>query len=241
MRIALVSDQHRNDVAFRAVMADLEGVGVDQIVCLGDVAQGGPQPVQVLHRLSSLGCETIIGNADAFVLGADVLEQPTPEQLEVRDWTRAQLDEGRVEQIRSFRPTVTVEAAGCSVLCFHGSSRSYDDVLLPEGEESDVERWRAQADVLAGGHTHRQWTRTIGDALFVNPGSVGLVYDHYRMDDEQPFRPLAEYAIVYADESGPAVDFRRVPYSLDELREAVLESGRPHASELVGQYRPLPA
>jgi hypothetical protein len=28
--------------------------------------------------------------------------------------------------------------------------------------------------LLAGGHTHVQWTRRIGDAFYVNPGSVGL-------------------------------------------------------------------
>ena len=42
MRLALISDIHGNDVAFAAAMADVERVGVDVVVCLGDVAQGGP-------------------------------------------------------------------------------------------------------------------------------------------------------------------------------------------------------
>jgi len=76
-------------------------------------------------------------------------------------------DAGRLDQLRSFRPTVELG----SLLAFHGSPRSYDDVLLPETEDDSA--WRvAGFEVLAGGHTHRQWTRAIGGALYVNPGAV---------------------------------------------------------------------
>jgi predicted phosphodiesterase len=47
-------------------------------------------------------------------------------------------------------------------------------------------------DLLAGGHTHLQWTRYVDGALFVNPGSVGLAYD--RFDAER-------------------VEFRRIPWA----------------------------
>ncbi len=38
MRIALISDIHGMDVAFEAVLADMQRQPVDQIICLGDVA-----------------------------------------------------------------------------------------------------------------------------------------------------------------------------------------------------------
>jgi len=41
MRVALLSDIDGNDVALRAVLADIRRHGVDQIVCLGDVATLG--------------------------------------------------------------------------------------------------------------------------------------------------------------------------------------------------------
>ena len=44
MRVALFSDVHGNGVAFRVMLADLEQQDVDRVVCLGDHAQGGPQP-----------------------------------------------------------------------------------------------------------------------------------------------------------------------------------------------------
>jgi len=242
VRIALISDQHANDVAFGAVAHDIAQVGVDRIVCLGDTAQGGPQPAETLDRLAELGCETVLGNSDAFLLDVDAepADELTEEVLEVRDWTLSQLEPRHLEQIDSWPETVEVSLDGATVICFHASPRSYNDVLLPEGEETDVEPWRVRADVLAGGHTHRQWTRRIDGALYVNPGSVGLVYDHHERKDDVTFAPLAQYAIVYTSPSGPGVDFRQVPYSRARLRDAMRESGRPDAERFAVRYRELP-
>ena len=89
MRLALISDQQGNEVAFRVALEDVERLGVEEIVCLGDVVQGGTEPAQTLDRLASLGCETVLGNADAFLLEvpADSPEPVTERQLEVREWT----------------------------------------------------------------------------------------------------------------------------------------------------------
>jgi putative phosphoesterase len=237
MRLALLSDQHGNDVAFRAVVEDAQRIGADALVCLGDAVQGGAQPAETLERLMALDCPAVLGNADAFLFGADVAEETTQEQAEVRDWTLEQIGEAGVERLRSFQPTVTLELEGNTVLCCHGSPRSYDDILLPESEGA-LDPWLADADLIAGGHTHRQWTRRIGEALFVNPGSVGLAYDHHRPRDEIRFVPVAEYALVFVDAAGPAVEFRRVGYNIEELREAVLASGRPHREDHLAMYEP---
>jgi hypothetical protein len=47
---------------------------------------------------------------------------------------------------------------------------------------------------------------------------------------------VAEYALVFLDAGGPAVEFRRVCYDFEELREAVLASGRPHREEHLAMY-----
>jgi predicted phosphodiesterase len=61
MRVALISDIHGNLVSLEAVLADIDREGVDQIVCLGDVAGLGPQPREILARLQALGCICIMG------------------------------------------------------------------------------------------------------------------------------------------------------------------------------------
>jgi predicted phosphodiesterase len=237
VRLALLSDQHANDVAFRAAVEDVERLGVEEVVCLGDVAQGGAEPAQTLDRLAALGSETVLGNADALLLEVptDSPEPVTERHLEVREWTLSQLDSSHLEQIRSFAPVVRREYDGVSMVFCHGSPRSYDDVLLPELGGDSVEPFLDHdAGLLAGGHTHLQWTRRIGDALYVNPGSVGVSYDRHA--EPLALRPLAEWALVTVENGAVAVEFRQVPYSSEDVRTTALRSGRPHADEWASQW-----
>ena len=191
MPLALVSDAHGNDRALAAVVDELRGLGVERAVCLGDMVQGGDEPREVLDRLAALGWPVILGNADDFLLDipTDSPEEITEAQLEKREWTLAQLDPAHLARIRSFPRTLEVGP----LLAFHGSPRSYDDVLLPETENDSA--WHVDGfDVLAGGHTHRQWGRIVGGALYVNPGAV--------MSDP------AGFAIL----DGRSVSFHHVPW-----------------------------
>jgi predicted phosphodiesterase len=239
--VALISDQHGNDVAFRAVLEDVGRIGVEEIVCLGDVVQGGSEPAQTLDRLAAIGCETVLGNADVFLLEVpvDSPEPVTERQLEVRDWTLAQLGASHLEQIRSFSAVIRRELDGTSLLLFHGSPRSYDDVLLPEVGGEALEPFLGHdAALLAGGHTHLQWTRRIEDALYVNPGSVGISYDRHA--DPLVLRPLAEWALVTVADGTVAVEFRQVPYAVEDVHAATKRSGRPYADEWAAQWHATP-
>jgi predicted phosphodiesterase len=196
--LALVSDIHGSDDALATVVVELEALGIEQVVCLGDAVQGGDQPREVLDRLAALGWPVILGNADAFLLEvpSDSPEPITQGQLEKREWTLEQLDASHLDQIRSFVPTLDVELdGGLTLRAFHASPHSYDDVLLPETPDAQVEHLLGGSgvDVLAGGHTHMQWTRYVDGALFVNPGSV---------------RDEGAYAIVTAG----SVEFRRTSW-----------------------------
>jgi hypothetical protein len=51
------------------VLSDIARRRVDEIVCLGDVAAGGPQPRETLERPRTLGCAVVSGNADEWLLG----------------------------------------------------------------------------------------------------------------------------------------------------------------------------
>jgi predicted phosphodiesterase len=199
---ALLSDIHGNLRAFEAVLAELAAFGIDDAVVLGDVAQGGDEPAAVLDRLADLGWPVILGNADHFLLDVptDTNEELSDEILARREWSLSQLDDRHLEQIRAMHPTYERDG----LLAFHGSPRNFEDILFPDTE--DLAPWAGTgAAVLAGGHTHFQWTTRIGDAVYVNPGSVGLPV--YRWNDRRPL-DHAEYAIVH----GHAVEFRRCAF-----------------------------
>src|SRR5262245_50507124 len=146
MRIAVISDMHGNCVALDAVLADLRRDPADQIVCLGDAIQGGPQPAEVVARLRELGCPVVMGNADAWLLSGQATsdEGISAERLskmsDVRVWSLAQLSNADRAFIAQFRPTVEIPLrGGRSLLCFHGSPTSFDDIILPTTPEADFQ------------------------------------------------------------------------------------------------------
>src|SRR5512144_572376 len=123
MRIAVISDVHGNLIGLEAALADLQARLADQIVFLGDMIQGGPQPAEVVARLRALACPVVMGNADAWLLTGKATDaEPTSaQQLAVREWqlTRLTLDDRAY--IELFQPTVEIElGGGRMLLCFHG-------------------------------------------------------------------------------------------------------------------------
>jgi putative phosphoesterase len=234
-RLALISDIHGNCVALDAVLADRARHQVDDIICLGDIAAGGPQPAQVLGRLRELDCQVIRGNADGWLL--DGLPAGRSEETrrlgEVVAWAREQLAAADLDYLAALPPTATITVAvGLSLFCFHGSPRADIDRLLattPEQELDELFADAPQAHVFAGGHTHRQLLRPYRQSVLVNPGSVGLPLGSLVSSSGAPPLPAwAEYALVQVDGADVEVTFRRV--AIDVVALAAATAAMPHAT-----------
>ena len=243
LTIAVISDIHGNCFALDTVLEDLRKHPADQIVCLGDAIQGGAQPAQTVARLRELSCSIVMGNADAWLLTGEVtnsLEQVNQKQLEAREWALTRLSAEDRRFIESFQPTVEMPLGGTSLLCFHGSPTSYDDIILPDTPEEEVQGLLRSflPSIMTGGHTHTQFVRRVGDtAFFFNPGSVGVAYNRYLPDESFHLDAWAEYGILSVEDGRVGLEFRRVPYNFDEFYQIALSSGRPNAEEFAAQYR----
>ena len=244
MNVAIFSDTHGNRVALDAVLDDLTRREIDAMVCLGDALQGGSQPREVFERLREIGCTTVLGNSDAFVLsgevGADSTEAVTEAQRQVREWTFEQLGDDGLDFIRAMPMTASVTLDdGGELLCFHGSPRSYDEVLLPEWDDEKFAPAFSgtSAAILAGGHTHLQWVRHFGGRSFFNPGSAGVAYNRYADPVTFRFLPLAQYAVVHSTQERAHIEFCQVPFDIDALDRAARASGRPFAKGEAARYR----
>jgi hypothetical protein len=105
-RIALISDIHADEAALRAVLADIRRTGVDQVICLGDVATLGPRPNAVIEILGELGCRCIMGNHDEFLLDAELVHtySGAPQVVASIDWTRCRLSRIELHCAAAERP-----------------------------------------------------------------------------------------------------------------------------------------
>jgi putative phosphoesterase len=238
MRIAFVADMHGNDVGFEAVVRELEREQFDEVVCLGDVAQGGPQPVEVLDRLRGLGWRCVFGNSDEFLLTLTFgNEEVTERILAVGEWSRAQLGDERLEFLRTFEPTIELDLDGRRLVCCHATPTSNEDVILPDAPHERLEGALGNADVVACGHVHLQWMRRIGRKLWLSVGSAGLVWEHKEPLDARPYDPWSEYAMLTAEDGRFRVEFRRVAFDVQKLLEAYRASGMPEAEWHVSQWK----
>jgi predicted phosphodiesterase len=238
VRLALISDIHGNLPALEAVLSEVEQEGVDEILCLGDVAVG-PQPAETLDRVRDLGCPVVLGNWDAyFIRGFPAQQSEIGRQLvEMGEWWAGHLS----TQHRAFIETFTDELKRPGLIAFHGSPRSYEDFIYATTPDAELSQMLdgTRAPMLAGGHTHFAMLRQFDGALLVNPGSVGLPFA--KQEAVMRISPWAEYAIVDAEDGHLSVDLRRIDFDVDSLLRLIRESGMPHADWWAGLWFRPPA
>jgi diadenosine tetraphosphatase ApaH/serine/threonine PP2A family protein phosphatase len=227
------------------VLAELDADGIELGVCLGDVCQGGPEPAECATLLAERGWPVVLGNADAFVLDSAQGEGPAEELsdrlLAVREWSFERLGDTGRRVVASYRPTVEVDlGSDATFFGCHATPASYDPVVFPTASEGE---FRAAfggtgADMVGCGHIHLPYLRRIGETLVMNPGSVGLGYDHERDEASMRFDPWASWAVVFTDGGRLSVEFRRTPFEAGAVVAAYRASGIPYGDESTGSWLP---
>jgi len=64
LRYAIISDIHSNLEALTAVLTRIDEIGVDKILCLGDIIGYGPNPNECVEKVQSCCTDVILGNHD---------------------------------------------------------------------------------------------------------------------------------------------------------------------------------
>jgi len=234
MRIALIADIHGNFVAFETVLREVTNESVDQIVCLGDVAALGPQPREVFHRLRQLQCPVILGNTDAWLLAPQGAKTSDSHILAaITSWCAEQLTPEDRQYVRTFSPLLEFPLGkGGSLCCYHGSPRSFDDVIAAITPDAVVKPMLAgsAATVMVGGHTHIQMLRRYEDRHLVNVGSVGLPGVNAGSPELPENRHVhwAEYGLLTLEGGHLSIDLRRTPLNMPAVLQAGACSGMPH-------------
>jgi putative phosphoesterase len=181
-RIAVVSDVHGVLPALDAVLAEPDVQAADLLVVTGDMA-AGPQPTEVLDRLSDLGDRVLLvrGNADrdlvTFARGGDPPDGTPPIDV----WAAQRLNDEHVRVLDALpHPVVLPLDQVGDVLFCHGSPRDDNEVVLVD---TRLSRWsEVLADVPSSvrtvvcGHTHMPFVRLVDRRWIVNSGSIGMPY-----------------------------------------------------------------
>jgi putative phosphoesterase len=224
MRIAIISDIHSNLPALEAVLADVARQQPDRLYCLGDLVGYGASPNEVTERIRAAGIPTIMGNYDDGV-GFDREEcgcayrDPVDQALGDQSlaWTKTHTTAENKAFLQSLLKELRVEADGRRVLLVHGSPRKMNEYLFEDRPLSSFQRLAASsnADVIAFGHTHKPYEKSVDHVLFVNAGSVGKPKD-------------LDWRACWAMLDAGAVTFHRVTYDVARAAAAIRATDLPH-------------
>jgi predicted phosphodiesterase len=232
MRYGIVSDVHSNIEAFQAVLGELDGLGVDAIVCLGDIVGYGPSPNECCATLLERRIESIAGNHDEAAASDFGLEYFSPLAREALEWNKRELTADHLGYLAGLPRERRYDRFDV----VHGAPVYHFEYIL-DALDAEAAFARTDAAITFVGHTHiaevyyqdvagRTYQQRLAHGgrieisseyrYIVNPGSVGQPRDR---------NPQAAYAVF--DTTAGHVDVMRVAYDLEAVQRRIERAGLP--------------
>jgi predicted phosphodiesterase len=227
MKILLLSDIHGNWPALQAVLQ--AEPDANQILCLGDLVNYGPQPVECVAwamRLNPLSV-VIQGSHDrAFGLGTAPHCAPPYQQLAeaMQSATSPLLSPEMKHFLGALQPIQRFPCGETTCVAYHHHTAARDAHFPQPGEQNA--QWPWESDIVLLGHAENQFVlvghpamlflshahlpmkTNWGNTLVVNPGSVGLPTD-------------GDARAAYAVWEDGMVTLRRAAYDVEETVRAL--------------------
>jgi len=233
MRYAIISDIHSNLEALNAVIDDIDGHNVDDLVCLGDLVGYNANPNECIDIIRERGVRTVMGNHDSVASGRTDPGEFNSDAREAIIWTKEKLSDESREFLQNLPPSIFVDE---TFLAVHGSVDSTDAYifgLLDAVWNFKLVKGEGRTNVCFFGHTHIPaiyvengsdvYAEIIHDIdikkkarYLVNPGSVG-----------QPRDGDKRAAYVIYDSTDKSISFHRVAYDAELASAKVEGAGLP--------------
>jgi predicted phosphodiesterase len=150
VRLAIISDIHANLPALEAVLADVEGAGVDELWCLGDVVGYGAHPDECASLVAERCALCLVGNHDLAVLGELDDSSFSPAAAAAVRWTRETARPETIEFLRGLKPA----DENRDVALYHASPRDpvWEYVLWPDQAAECIAVQETRISLV--GHSH---------------------------------------------------------------------------------------
>jgi len=241
MKVLLFSDLHANLTALHQLRKVIRREMPDEIIFLGDAATLGPSPSETTALLLETASRFILGNHDGYLSDPALAETYTHEPviLDSIRWTVSQLSAESLARIAGFLPELTLETGRKSELvCFHGSPRSNEAVILAETPGSELQPVLPQSPgrVFAGGHTHLQMIRDVAGSLLINPGSAGQPFEGFTANGPPNLIPEIHFAVLQVEPDETRATLHRIPLDIPAFRKELVASRFPLKNWMLSFY-----
>jgi diadenosine tetraphosphatase ApaH/serine/threonine PP2A family protein phosphatase len=232
LRIALLSDVHGNLPAFKAVLDDVDSVGVDEIWCLGDLVGYGAQPDGCV-ALARDRCDVCLaGNHDLVVTGEIDLADFSSSAADAARWTRDNISAESLDFLKALRPERDDGVVGL----YHASPRDpvWEYVLSTWQADECMDLMNPRVGAVGHSHVALWFRREREGDVEGAPAEGGL--EHDLSDGEWLLNPGAvgqprdgdpRAAWLLLDTEAWSAEWRRVEYPIEEAASAIEAAGLP--------------
>lgn len=180
-RIGALGDVHCEDQHLAAALDHLRGLGVEAVLCVGDVVDGRGDVNRTCALLQRGGVRCVAGNHERWLLADEMrsLADVTP---------RESLEPEHLAWLRTLPPTLRLPTVAGSLLLCHGVADDDMAVLRADTGGYALQELGALRDLMVdptvdfmlGGHTHERMVRRFQGLTVINPGTL-------HRDDEPGF------------------------------------------------------
>ncbi len=230
---AIISDLHANIEATDAVLNEIDGRGINTVICLGDLVGFGPNPRETIERAEEFDVTLRGAHEEALLfMGNDFVNPDTQRAI---SWTRDQLNnreypEMENQQLWTFIGNLPEVKERNGNMFVHASPMDPTGTPIRPSDTRDRERWKDLCsrfeETLFCGNTHKPLLYTEkggqtkpdpdGETLTLDPdqkhvinvGSVG-----------QPRDGNSKACWVELD--GKRVTFHRVQYDVQRTMQKI--------------------
>jgi putative phosphoesterase len=214
-KILLLGDVHANYPALKAIGKYIKPDRFDRIVNTGDFTVYSTFPnetIQWFRERKRTIC--ILGNTDRKILrilkGKKLKKPRKNEKRVMYFWTSEHLHPENITYLKSLPKQTDITVGGFRIGVFHGTREDPDEELFPCAPESRFQQLAKDSpyQVHIMGHSHVPFYKIVDGIHFINPGSVGRMFDG---------DPRASFAVLKISSEKIAVEHFRIPYAVEAV------------------------
>ena len=212
-KILVLGDIHANYPALKAILDYIQPNQFDRIINTGDFTVYSTFPNETIQwfreRKKTI---SILGNTDKKILRilqGKKLKKPKKEEKRIMYfWTSENLRPENVNYLKSLPKREDFSVDGIRIGVFHGTIDDPDEELFPSAPASRFHKLAKNSPyrIQIMGHSHTPFYKIIDGIHFVNPGSVGRMFDG---------DPRVSFAILKISSEKISVEHFRIPYPVE--------------------------
>jgi putative phosphoesterase len=225
-KLLLLGDIHANYPALKAIGKYITPDRFDWIVNTGDFTVYSTFPNETIkwfRKRKKAIC--ILGNTDRKILrilNGKKLKKPNKEEKRVMYfWTSEHIHPENITYLKTLPIQTDVTLSGLRIGIFHGTLKDPDEELFPSAPESRFRQLAKDStfQVHIMGHSHVPFYKIVDGVHFINPGSVGRMFDG---------DPRASFAILKLGSGKIAVEHFRIPYAVEKVVRGLKKQKLPN-------------